>query len=68
MTRAEEYLGRTVPQSDNLVGVCPERDAKRPSKAKVSEFEVAVLVNEKVLWLEVAMEDTMCVAEEDASD
>jgi hypothetical protein len=50
------------------VGVRPERDAKRPGEPKVGELEVAVLVDEQVLGLEIAVEDPVGVTVVEALD
>jgi hypothetical protein len=38
-----------------LVGVCAEGHAKRAGQTKISELEIAVLVDEEILRLEIAM-------------
>jgi hypothetical protein len=50
------------------VSVRPERDAKRSGEPKVGELEVAVLVDEQVLGLEIAVEDPVGVAVVEALD
>lgn len=62
LASAEQDFGRAVPEGDDLVGICAERDAKGAGKTEVSDFEVAVFVNEEVLGLEVAVEDAVGVA------
>lgn len=42
--------------------ICSQGNAKGAGKTKVRELEVALLVDEEVLWLQVAMQDTMAVA------
>ncbi len=41
-------------------------NAERPSKAEVSELEVVIFIDQKILWLEVAMEDAVRMAVEEA--
>ena len=55
-----------VKRIDYLVGVCAERDAKGSGQAKIGELEVALLVNEQVLRLQVAVQDAVGVAVADA--
>jgi len=52
----------------HLVGVCPERNTKRARKAKVAQLEVAFLVDEEVLGLEIAVKDAVGVAVVQALD
>lgn len=47
--------------------VGPQWDAESACQSKVGKFEVSSLVNEKVLRLEVAMEDSVSVAVVDAA-
>jgi hypothetical protein len=48
------------------VGVSAQRDAERAGETKVGQLEVAFLVDEQVLGLEVAMENAVAVAIADA--
>lgn len=59
MASAEENLGGTVPQSDDLMGVCANWDAEGAGKTEVGELHGSRLVDEKVLRLEVTVEDTV---------
>lgn len=59
MARAKQDFGGAVPQGHDLVRVCPHWNTKRPSKAEISEFEVVSVVDEKVLGLEIPMEDAV---------
>ena len=43
------------------MGICPKGDAERACEAKVGELEVAVLIDEQVLRLEVAVENAVRV-------
>lgn len=44
------------------MGVCAERDTKGTGEAEVSELEVAFFVDQEVLGLEIAVENTVRVA------
>ena len=48
------------------MGVCSHRNAKGSREAKICEFEVIFLVNKQILRLEVAMQDSMRVAIQEA--
>lgn len=50
-----------------LVGVGPHGNAECACKAKVGELEVVAFVNEEVLRLQVAVQDSMGVAVEETS-
>uniref|UniRef100_A0A147BDZ8 Putative secreted protein n=1 Tax=Ixodes ricinus TaxID=34613 RepID=A0A147BDZ8_IXORI len=62
--RAEQYLRGPVPERDNLVGVHPDRDAEGPGQPKVGQLNVALLVDEKVLRLQISVEYPPPVAEQ----
>lgn len=63
MGRAKENLGGTVPESNDLVSVALERDGEGAAEAEISDLKnTLVLVKEKVLRLEIAVEDTVAVA------
>jgi len=63
MRGAEENLRRSIPQSDNLMRVALERDGEGAAEAQISDLEnPLLLVEEKVLGLEIAVEDTVAVA------
>ncbi len=64
--RAQEDLWRTVPQRHHLVGVRSDGNPKRPSEAKVGQFDGSLLVDEKVLGLQVPVQHSTRVAEHDA--
>jgi len=59
---AEEDLRGAVPEGDDLVCVGPDGDSKGPGEPKVGQLEGAVLANEEIVGLEVAVEDAACVA------
>lgn len=48
------------------MGVDSDRDAEGPSQAKVRQFNDSLVVNQEVLWLQVAVEDSATVAEQNA--
>lgn len=62
VSRAQQHFGRTVPERYNFVGIGAERDTKGTGETKVGELEVTFAVDEKVLRLQVAVEDAVCVA------
>lgn len=62
-TRAEENVWRTIPQGDDFVGKGVDRNAESASETKVSKLELALVVDEKILRLEIAMEHAILVAE-----
>ena len=76
--RAEQHLGRAVPQRHdlsrkfrvihiasrslratctNLMRICPHGNAERASESEVGELEVVIFIDQKILRLEVAVED-----------
>lgn len=50
------------------MGICAERDAEGASETEVADFEVAVFVDEEILRLEVAVEDSVGVAVSDSGE
>ncbi len=48
------------------MGVCSDRDTKRPGQSKVSQFDHALAADEDVLWFEVSVQHTVGVTEGDA--
>lgn len=49
------------------MGVCSHRNAKGSRETKICEFEVIFLVDKQILRFEVAMQDSMRVAVQEAS-
>jgi hypothetical protein len=47
------------------MSVCPHRNAKGACQSKVRKFQVVILVNEKILWLKITVEDAMGMAVEE---
>jgi hypothetical protein len=45
------------------VRICPKRDPECSSQTEIGKLEVSFGVDEKVLRFEIAMEDTVSVAE-----
>mmetsp|Transcript_13399 Transcript_13399/g.42337 ORF Transcript_13399/g.42337 Transcript_13399/m.42337 type:complete len:230 (+) Transcript_13399:328-1017(+) len=66
--RAEEDLGRAVPEGDDLVRERSDGRAERASETEISHLQDAVLGDEEVLGLEVAVHDAAHVAEGDAAE
>lgn len=62
LASTEQDLGRPVPESDNFVSIGTERDTECAGETKITNLEVAVAVDEEVLWLEIAVEDSVRVA------
>ena len=49
-----------------FMSVHSDRHSKRSCQTKVSEFNAPCSIQQKILWFEVAMQDTMAVAEENS--
>ena len=64
---AEEDVRRAVPQRDDLGRVAPHRDAERPRQPEVGQLQLAALVDEQVLGLQVAVQDVAAVAVREAA-
>jgi len=58
-----EQLGRRNYPYSQAFQKCPEhsQDAKTPGNSKVSDPEIAVLVDEMMLWLDIPVEDVFIV-------
>ncbi len=63
---AEENVWSSIPECYDFIGEGVNWDAECTSKTEVCEFEDAFVVYEEVLGLEIAVEDSVCVAEVDA--
>lgn len=48
------------------MGVHPDGNTKRPRKAKVGNLDDALVIDKQVLWLQVPVQHTPLVAEQDA--
>jgi len=59
---AEQDLRCTVPQRHHFVRVGTHWDAKGTGEAKVGELDVAVGVDQQVLWFQISVQDTVCMA------
>ncbi len=64
--RAEEDVRGAVPEGDDFVGEGVDGDAEGAGEAEVGEFELAFVIDEEVLRLQVSVEDAVVVAEGDA--
>ena len=62
LAATEQNFGRTVPESDDLVGVSAERNTKGASQTKIGQLQVALLVDEQVLRLQVTVQDAVGMA------
>lgn len=52
-----------VPERDNFVGEGIDWDTKGTSKTEIGEFELALVINEKVLGFQITVQDAVFVAE-----
>lgn len=64
---AEQNVGRAVPQRDDLVGEGVDRDSEGAGKTKIGELQLALVVDEQVLGLEITVQDAVLVAKSDAA-
>jgi hypothetical protein len=62
LATTKQNLGCAVPEGDDFMSVGAERDTKGASQTKISQFQVALLVNEQILRLEIAVQDAVGVA------
>lgn len=62
LAATEQNFGRAVPESDDLVGVSAERNTKGASQTKIGQLQVALLVDEQVLRLQVTVQDAVGMA------
>jgi len=62
LATTEQNFGRAVPEGNDFVGVSAERNTKSASQTEISQLQVALLVDEQVLRLQVTMQDTVGVA------
>jgi len=58
----QEDFWRTVPQGHDFVGVRFDGKSEGSCQPKISKFNITILVNEKVLGLQVAVHHAMGVA------
>jgi len=56
----------TTRTPSDLMCVRSDRNSEGPGETEVCQFDVACLVNEEVLWLDVTVEDAVSVAVGDA--
>ena len=62
--RAQQHFGRTIPERDDLVRVDAYGNAEGARQAEVGQLDHAVLVDEQVLRLEIAMHGASLMAVE----
>lgn len=62
LTTTEQNFWRAVPESDDLVSVSAERNTECAGQTKIGQLQVAFLVDEQVLRLQVTVQDTVGVA------
>ena len=63
---AQEDVRRAIPQGDDLVGEGVDGDAERAGETEIRQLQLAFVVDQQVLGLEVSMQDAVLVAEGDA--
>ena len=64
---AKQNLRSSVPERDNFMSVALERNSESTAKAQICNFKDAlVLVQEKILGLQITVEDAVAVAVRDA--
>lgn len=66
--RAQQDVRGTVPECDDLVTESVDGNAESACKTKVSELELTLVVDQQVLRLEIAMEDSVIMAEGDTAE
>lgn len=66
--RAKEDVRSTVPQGNDFVGEGVDWDAKGSGETEICKLELPLDVNKQVLWLQIAVQDSILVAEGDASE
>jgi hypothetical protein len=59
---SQQNLWRAVPQCDDLVRVCAQRDTERARETEIGELKVEVVVDEEVLRLQVAVQNAVSMA------
>lgn len=62
LATTEENFRGAVPESDDFVGVGAKRHTESASETEISQLEVALLVDEQVLWLQVTVQNAVGVA------
>jgi hypothetical protein len=63
---AEEDVRGSIPEGYDLVGECVDGDSEGSGETEIGELELAFVVDEEILRLEIAVEDSVRVAEVDA--
>lgn len=63
---SQKDVWSAVPEGDDFVREGVDGDAKGTGETEIGEFELAFVVDEQVLGLEVAVEDTVFVAKGDS--
>ena len=65
---AKEDLGGSVPQSLDLVGECLDGDREGSGETEVTDLDVALGVDQKILGLQVSVDDPLGVAVVDSTE
>ena len=58
----EKNFRRSVPHGDDFVSVNADRNGNSAGEAKISKFDVARFVDQKILWLQITMEYSTTMA------
>ena len=63
---SQQDIGGSIPERDDFVGKGVDGDAKGSSQTKVRELELAFILDEKVLGLQISVQDAILVTESNA--
>lgn len=61
----KKNLRGAIPESNDFVCVDANGNTERASKTEISQLDGAVVIEQKILWLQIAMNDSPLVAEND---
>lgn len=61
----EQDVRGAVPEGDDFVGECVDRDSECSRQTEIGEFQLPFIIDEEVLGFEIAMQDAVFVAEGD---
>ncbi len=67
MSGAEQHVGGSVPEGDHLVAVCFSGHTLGTGQSEVGQLQLALVVDEQVLRLQVSVQDSARVAERQAA-
>lgn len=66
LSTAKQDLGGTVPERNDLVGVGSKRNTEGTRQTKIGKLQVSVAIDQQVLRLQIAMQDSMAVTVTDS--